>query len=372
MSVESFVNYPSTLGAYVHIPFCEHRCDYCSFSVFTDRHHLHRAYVSAMLEEIRGVAEAGARFDTVFVGGGTPSLLDPSLLADVLRALPVVPGAEISVECNPDDVTEELLETLLGAGLTRVSLGVQSTVDHVLVNLGRRHNRAAVHRAVATLARSGVASYNVDLIYGAANESLSDWRTTLEDAVGFATTHVSAYALTVEGGTALANDPTRQPDDDDQADKYELADEILGNAGFTNYEVSNWARPGFECAHNWRYWRQGEYLGFGCAAHSHVAGRRWWNVRTPDRYIEKLTNGESAGSASEQLNDDQRALELLQLTLRTRIGVPIDAFGDADLALLVEGALVHVVGERALLTVKGRLLANAVSHQLRTARSVGE
>lgn len=365
MSIFMPVRYPSTLGAYVHIPFCEHRCDYCSFSVFTDRHHLHRSYVSAVLEEIRGVVVEGARFDTVFVGGGTPSLLEPSLLAEILRALPVTAGAEITVECNPDDVTDDLLAPLLDAGLSRVSLGVQSTVDHVLSNLGRRHNRAAVGQAVAALARSGVASYNVDLIYGASNESLTDWRTTLEDAVGFGTTHVSAYALTVEGGTVLASDATRQPDDDDQADKYELADEILCAAGFGNYEVSNWARPGFECEHNWRYWRQGDYLGFGCAAHSHVGGRRWWNVRTPDRFVEKISNGESGRSASEQLTGEQRALELLQLTLRTRIGVPVNAFDGSDLASLNEGGLVNVHNDRAVLTVRGRLLANAVSHQLR-------
>jgi putative oxygen-independent coproporphyrinogen III oxidase len=350
----------------VHIPFCAHRCDYCSFSVFTDRHHLHQTYVDALLREIAGAASRGAAFETVFVGGGTPSMLSPTLLASVLRALPVAPGAEVTVECNPDDVSASLLDALLDAGLTRISLGVQSTVDHVLNNLGRRHDRAAVASAVTLLRESGVPSYNVDLIYGAANESVDDWRTTLSDAVEFGTTHVSAYALTVEGGTALAADPLRQPDDDDQADKYELAHELLGEAGFANYEVSNWARPGFECAHNWRYWNQGEYLGFGCAAHSHVDGTRWWNVRTPDRYIERISSGSDAISTTESLSGDQRALEALQLSLRTRLGVPASAFSPTDLLDFVDGGLVDVVGDRALLTVRGRLMANALSHRLRS------
>lgn len=353
------------MGAYVHIPFCAHRCDYCSFSVFTDRNHLHEAYVDGVVTEIGAAAANGTVFDTVFVGGGTPSMVAPSLLAKVLDAIPTTPSAEVSVECNPDDVTDELLAVLLEAGLTRVSLGVQSTADHVLTNIGRRHRSAGVAAAVATLARSGVASYNVDLIYGASNESLADWETTLNDTVGFAPTHVSAYALTVEGGTALAADPSRQPDEDDQADKYDMAHAILGAAGFANYEVSNWAKPGFECAHNWRYWKQGEYLGFGCAAHSHVDGRRWWNVRTPDRYIEKITDGQSPASASEQLTPDQRSIEALQLLLRTRLGVPLDAFASVDLVDFVDGGLLVRWEDRAVLTTRGRLMANAVSHHLR-------
>ena len=355
---------PASLGAYVHIPFCAHRCDYCSFSVFTDRHHLHHAYIDALLTEIGEASERGAMFDTVFVGGGTPSMLDPTLLASVVRALRFAPGTEVTVECNPDDVTDALVAALLGAGVTRVSLGVQSSVDHVLVNLGRRHDRAAVGAAVDVLRRSGLASYNVDLIYGASNESLDDWRTTLDDAVSFGTTHVSAYALTVEGGTALAADPLRQPDDDDQADKYELAHRVLGAAGFANYEVSNWARPGHECAHNWRYWRQGEYLGFGCAAHSHVDGARWWNVRTPDRYIERITSGRDAKSTTERLTPDQRSMEELQLLLRTRLGVPASSFTPADVSDFVDGGLVDVDGDRVVLTVRGRLMANALSHRL--------
>lgn len=336
--------------------------------MFTDRNGLQGSYVDAVIREIGRAAESGARFDTVFVGGGTPSLLPPILLASVLRTLPFDPGTEISVECNPDDVTDELVTELLSAGLTRLSLGVQSTSNHVLANIGRTHDADAVGRAVEIARRCGVTSLNLDLIYGASNESMADWERTLADAVSFGSTHLSAYALTVEGGTALAHDPDRRPDEDDQADKYERTHVVLGAAGFANYEVSNWARPGYECAHNWRYWRQGEYLGFGCAAHSHLGGRRWWNVRTPDRYIEKISHGSGAESASEFLSPPERALEAKQLLLRTREGVSDDSFTADDLTELVEGGLVdRAPNGRVVLTVAGRLMANAVSHLLRVA-----
>ena len=356
----------------MHLPFCAHRCDYCSFSVFTDRHHLHRAYVGALLSDIRAAAENGAVFRSVFVGGGTPSLVDSSLLAEVLRALPMSEGAEVTVESNPDDVTEAWVTAVREAGMTRLSLGVQSTVDHVLSSLNRRHNRANVANAIAAVQRVGVPSLNVDLIYGAVGESVDDWRQSVDEAISWDTTHVSAYALTVEGGTALATDAARAPDEDDQADKYELASELLAAAGFANYEVSNWARPGFECEHNWTYWRQGSYLGFGCAAHSHVDGHRWWNVRTPDRYIDKITSGLSPVSASERLDPAARALEALQLSLRTRDGVPVRSFADADLADLVAGGLVDVNDLTARLSVRGRLVANAVTHLLRVSGSPEE
>ncbi len=337
--------------------------------MFTDRHHLHRTYVDALLSDIRSAAEDGAVFRSVFVGGGTPSLVDSSLLAEVLRALPMSEGAEVTVESNPDDVTEAWVTAVREAGMTRLSLGVQSTVDHVLSSLNRRHNRANVANAIAAVQRVGVPSLNVDLIYGAVGESVDDWRQSVDEAISWGTTHISAYALTVEGGTALATDAARAPDEDDQADKYELASELLGAAGFANYEVSNWARPGFECEHNWTYWRQGSYLGFGCAAHSHVDGHRWWNVRTPDRYIDKISSGLSPVSASERLDSAARALEALQLSLRTREGVPERSFADADLADLVAGGLIDVNDSTARLSVRGRLVANAVTHLLRVPGS---
>src|SRR5581483_11952878 len=236
----------------------------------------------------------------------------------------------------------------------------QSMVPHVLRALGRTHDPANVTRAVAMARDAGFTSFNVDLIYGAAGESLDDWARTLDAVLALDPSHVSAYALTVEPGTPLAADPARHPDDDDQADKYVLLDARLRDAGLEWYELSNFARPGHECRHNVLYWRQGGYAGIGCAAHSHRDGRRWWNVRTPERYIDAVVAGRSPEAASETLDEHERVLEGLQLALRTRRGVPVDALDVPldDAATGVLDGLVDVVDGRAVLTVRGRLLAN--------------
>jgi oxygen-independent coproporphyrinogen-3 oxidase len=297
---------------------------------------------------------------SVFVGGGTPTLVEPSALAEVLRAIPVVPGAEMTVECNPDDVTEAMLRAYAAAGVNRVSIGVQSMVPHVLASLGRTHDAANVQRAVAAVRAAGIPTFNLDLIYGGAGESLDDWRSTLAQAIALGPTHISAYALTVEAGTPLFDEPHRHPDDDDLADKYELADDLLTAAGLLNYEVSNWALPGHECRHNVLYWQQGDYLGVGCAAHSHRTGRRWWNLRTPERYLAAVEAGESTEAAGETLDADTRRVEGLQLRLRMRDGVPADVL---DLDGLDE--LVQVADGTARLTRQGRLLANEVALRIR-------
>ena len=232
---------------------------------------------------------------SIFVGGGTPSLVAPDALVRVLDAIPRAPGCEVTVECNPDTVTPQLVATYVAGGVTRLSFGVQSMVPHVLAALGRTHDPANVTRAIAIARDAGVSTFNLDLIYGAAGESIDDWRRTLDAVLALEPPHLSAYALTVEPGTPLAADATRHPDDDHQADCYLLADRVLCGAGLEWYEISNFARPGHECRHNLLYWTQGDYLGFGCAAHSHVAGRRWWNVRTPERYIAAITRGDVAG-----------------------------------------------------------------------------
>jgi len=357
----------AAFGVYVHIPFCASKCDYCAFATWTDRHHLTEAYVDALRSEIRrAVADGMPTADTLFVGGGTPTLLPAEALASVLEEIPVAPAAEVTVECNPDDVTVDMLRTYRTAGVNRVSLGVQSMSAHVLASLGRTHDRANVVRSVDAIREAGLASFNLDLIYGAAGERLDDWRATVEQALALDPPHVSAYGLTVEAGTPLATQPDRHPDDDDQADKYELADDLLTAAGLHNYEVSNWARPGHESRHNRIYWDQADYRGFGCAAHSHEHGRRWWNVRTPDRYIDLVGRGEPVEAASETLDGDTRRFEGLQLALRTRDGVPRAAFDDDTLALL-DGMLVahHTDVDRVVLTRAGRLMANEISLRLR-------
>jgi oxygen-independent coproporphyrinogen-3 oxidase len=356
-----------TFGVYVHIPFCASKCDYCAFATWTDRGHLVSSYLEALSAEIATAAADGLRVaDTVFVGGGTPTLVPGEALAAVIASIPVADDAEITVECNPDDVTAELLATYRSAGVNRVSLGVQSMSAHVLSSLGRTHDQRNVERAVEVIAAAGLTSFNLDLIYGAAGESLDDWRSTVEAALAFEPPHISAYGLTVEAGTPLATQPDRHPDDDDQADKYELVDDLLTGTGLANYEVSNWAQPGHESRHNYLYWNQDDYRGFGCAAHSHTAGRRWWNLRTPDRYLDAMATGASVEAASETLDAATRRFEGLQLALRTRDGVPADSFAPETLDLLESLVIRHPSApDRVVLTRAGRLMANEVSMRFR-------
>jgi oxygen-independent coproporphyrinogen-3 oxidase len=352
------------LGVYVHVPFCARRCDYCAFATWTDLDHLASAYVDACLSQLRrAYAEGLGPAATVFFGGGTPSRLPAGELSRLLEAIGRTEGAEITVECNPEDVTVGLLRTYAAAGVNRISLGVQSLAPHVLAGLGRRHSPEAVPRAVAAIGEVGFASFSVDLIYGATCETDEDWAATLRGVLGLEPRppHVSAYALHAEPGTPLWRDPGRHPDDDVQARRYEMADEIFDAAGLGWYEISNWARPGHECRHNQNYWRQGDYLGVGCAAHSHLGGRRYWNIRTPERYMAAVSSGGSATAGEERLEPDQRALEALELSIRTREGVHTAALPD-------EEALVDLVTReagRAVLTVRGRLLANEVACRLR-------
>ena len=357
----------ATFGVYVHIPFCASKCEYCAFATWTDRHHLVDAYLVALRTEIARAVDAGLPVaDTVFIGGGTPTLVPADGLASVIASIPVAAGCEVTVECNPDDVTVDLLNIYRAAGVNRISLGVQSMSAHVLASLGRTHDQANVERAVRAIKESCMPSFNLDLIYGASGESVDDWRATVEAALAFDPPHISAYGLTVEAGTPLAAQPDRHPDDDDQADKYELVDDLLTAAGLFNYEVSNWARPGHESRHNFLYWDQADYRGFGCAAHSHEAGRRWWNVRTPDRYVELIERGETVEAASETLDAETRRFEGLQLALRTRDGVMRDAFSDDTLELLDAMVVDHPTDpERVVLTRRGRLMANEVSLRLR-------
>jgi oxygen-independent coproporphyrinogen-3 oxidase len=358
-----------SFGFYVHIPFCARRCDYCAFATWTDRSHLIDRYLDACRRQIeRAVAHGPPTATSVFFGGGTPSLVPAPDLMAVLGVIPRAGGCEVTVECNPDTVTAEALKEYRAAGVNRLSFGVQSTQPHVLRALGRTHSVENVHRSVALARAAGFETFNLDLIYGAAGESIDDWSRTLDAALALESPHVSAYALTVEAGTPLSLDPRRRPDDDDQAEKYVLATERLAAAGLDWYEISNFSRPGHECRHNLLYWRQGEYLGIGCAAHSHGDGRRWWNVRTPERYIDAVTFGRSCEAGSEELAVEAREMERLQLSLRTRDGVPVDALPVDDEALR---ALVDVHDGRAVLTVQGRLLANEVALRLRHRVTAG-
>lgn len=347
-------------GVYIHVPFCRHRCDYCAFATWTDRDHVIDDYLAALRHDIgRAAAEGMPAATSVFVGGGTPTRVPAQGLASVLASVPLVDGAEVTVECNPDDVTVEMMTVYREAGVTRVSIGVQSMVRHVLGILGRTHDPANVVRAIEAVRTAGIPTFNLDLIYGSVGESVDDWASTVRTALELDPPHISAYGLTVEAGTPLADDPARTPDDDVQAEMYEVADDLLTAAGLANYEVSNWARPGHECRHNRLYWAQGDYRGFGSAAHSHRAGRRWWNVRTPERYVKLALAGESTEAAGEDLDADTRRVEGLQLRLRTREGIPAADLDTTDLDGLVE-----VRGDNVVLTRAGRLLANEVAMRL--------
>jgi putative oxygen-independent coproporphyrinogen III oxidase len=355
---------PTPFGVYVHVPFCRFRCDYCAFATYTDRDHLMDAYVDACVSELdrARLSEGIPAATSVFFGGGTPSRLPPDLLVRVLEAVVRVADAEVTVECNPEDVTPDLLATYRAGGVNRISLGVQSTQAHVLAGLGRRHSPGRALDAAAAVAGAGFASWNMDLILGGAGESDADWERSLGDVLGqdVAPPHLSAYALTVEPGTPLAADPGRHPDDDVQAGRYEVTDRMLGGAGYQWEEISNWALPGHRCRHNNLYWEQGDYRGIGSAAHSHRAGRRWWNLRTPERYVSAIAAGGSALAGEEVLTGEQRRFEGLALGLRTPSGVPADALPPDD---RLDG-LVDRVGGRAVLTVRGRLLASAVTSRL--------
>ena len=353
-------------GVYVHIPFCRARCDCCAFATYTDRDHLMESYAAACRVELgRARGEEGMPpASSVFFGGGTPSRLPADLLVAILDAVPRRPGAEVTVECNPEDADPVRLAAYRAAGVTRISLGVQSTVPHVLAGLGRRHGSDRAVEAARAVAGAGFESWSMDLIIGGAGETDADWEQSLADVLGLASPppHLSAYSLTVEPGTPLAAAPDRHPNDDTQAGRYERADRILSGHGYRWEEISNWALPGHECRHNGLYWDQGDYRGIGSAAHSHRGGRRWWNLRTPDRYVAAVEAGRPVRAGEEVLSDEQRRFEALALSLRTRLGVPLDALPDRP---ELEG-LVDRSGGRAVLTVRGRLLANAVTARLRT------
>jgi putative oxygen-independent coproporphyrinogen III oxidase len=360
-------------GVYVHVPFCTSRCDYCAFATWTDRFHLAGEYVDAVVMAARRERDSVRPATSVFFGGGTPSLLSPDQVGSVLGALALTPGAEVTVECNPETVDRAKLDGYRDVGVNRLSFGVQSMQPHVLAGLGRRHDPAAARAAVEAAGSAGFgAAYNVDLIMGGAGESVADWVATLDAVLALEPSpgHVSAYGLTVEPGTPLAAEPDRHPDPDDQAEKYALADERFRDAGLDWYEISNWARPGAECRHNRLYWQQGEYLGLGCAAHSHRVdrstgwARRWWSVRTPDRYIRLVGTGAGTEAAGEDLEPQTRRREALELAARTSSGVPESTLpGWADDEVLSRLVAPGRPG-RLVLTLEGRLLANEVAIRL--------
>jgi putative oxygen-independent coproporphyrinogen III oxidase len=375
-----------SFGVYVHVPFCATRCGYCDFNTYTPAELAGGgsvpAYVEAALAEVRLARQVLGEIDlpvsTVFFGGGTPTLLPADAFGRILVAIDagfgLVEGAEVTAEANPESVDPAYLHRLRGHGVNRISFGMQSARPHVLAVLDRRHTPGRPEECVAWARAAGFGSVSLDLIYGAPGESLADWRASVETAIAAAPDHVSAYALVVEDGTGLAARVRRgelaAPDDDDLADKYLLAEELLSAAGYRWYEVSNWARPGAACRHNLGYWRGGNWWGVGPGAHSHVGGVRWWNVKHPTAYAARLDQGRSPALAREVLSAADRRLERVLLELRLSEGLPLAELAEvgrkaADRALsdgLLEPSA--YADGAAVLTLRSRLLADAVVRDL--------
>ncbi|MDT7572683.1 MAG: hypothetical protein QOE05_2857, partial [Actinomycetota bacterium] len=360
-------------GMYVHVPFCVTRCGYCDFNTYTDLAGLQTTYAQTAIEEVRlarrVLGDAAPQVDTVFIGGGTPTLLTPRDLGSILRAiddeLGLRPGAEVTTEANPDSVDAAALYALRAEGFNRISFGMQSAVPHVLATLDRTHTAGRPEQAVAEARAAGFEQVSLDLIYGTPGESDEYWATCLRAATDAQPTHVSAYALIVEEGTRLGRQVARgelpAPDDDVLADRYLMADEALAGLGW--YEVSNWGAP---CRHNVGYWTGGDWWGIGPGAHSHVGGVRWWNAKHPGTYAAKLAAACSPGAGREILSDEDRRVERILLEVRLRTGVPLQLLKPAGLAAAkkYDGDLLAIEGDHAVLTTRGRLLADAVVREL--------
>jgi oxygen-independent coproporphyrinogen-3 oxidase len=357
-------------GLYVHVPFCLTRCGYCDFNTYAGLDHMAGRYVQGLLCEARLAAPEWdvVPFVSLFLGGGTPTTLPARtigrLLAELRGAFEFEPGAEVTSEANPDTVDESYLVTLLDAGITRLSMGVQSFDERVLQALERIHSPESARRAFAEARRAGFTDVNLDLIYGANGETVPSWRRTLEEALAMRPEHLSCYALTIEPATALgrkvAAGLTPAPDPDLQAEMYELACEMLRANGYEHYEVSNWALPGHECRHNLGYWEGRPYLGLGAGAHSYRDGRRWWNVRPPQQYLEKVEAGSLPIGGDEEPTDEQRRIERLLLGLRMAAGVPVSWVDLRRTESLVTTGLAEHRNDHLSLTERGMLLANEV------------
>jgi len=374
-------------GIYVHVPFCRTRCGYCDFNTYTAT----ELGAGASRDSYPGLAVAEVRFarrvlgatrlpvTSVFFGGGTPTLLPPAALAEILRAVDgefgLAADAEVTVEANPETVDERALAALRASGMTRISLGMQSAVPHVLAVLDRVHEPGRPTRCAQWARAAGFAHVSLDLIYGTPGESDADWRESLAAALAAGPDHISAYALIVEEGTALAARVGRgevaAPDDDVMADRYLIADEVLAGHGLTWYEISNWAAcDAARCRHNLLYWTGGDWWGIGPGAHSHVGGTRWWNVKHPAPYAARIAAGRSPALAREILTAAERRLERILLMTRLAGGCPLAELEPAGRLAAADAVACGLAAEapytsgRVVLTRRGRLLADAVVRDL--------
>jgi putative oxygen-independent coproporphyrinogen III oxidase len=379
------------LAFYLHVPYCATRCGYCDFNTYTATELRGSGgvlasrdnYAATLADEVRlarkVLGDDPRPVSTVFVGGGTPTLLAAADLVSMLGAVRdefgLADGAEITTEANPESVGPEYLAELRAGGYNRISFGMQSARPHVLKILDRTHTPGRPEECVTEARAAGFEHINLDLIYGTPGESDDDWRASLTAAVGAAPDHVSAYALIVEEGTGLARRIRRgevpMTDDDVHADRYLIADSVLAEAGYSWYEVSNWATTeAARCRHNELYWRGADWWGAGPGAHSHIGGVRWWNVKHPGAYAGALAAGRSPGAGRERLTEEDRRVERVLLELRLREGVPLTLLRPAGLGAAERALDAGLLAEEsygqghAVLTLRGRLLADAVVRDL--------
>ena len=373
-------------GWYLHVPFCRVRCGYCDFNTYTADElgtapgASRASSAAAALREIRFartvLGDRDTPVSTVFVGGGTPTLLPvadlTSLVATLADEFGLARGAEVTTEANPDSVSPESLGALVEGGFNRISFGMQSAAPRGLATLDRTHDPERVPQAVAWARAAGFDQVSLDLIYGTPGESAADWELSLRAALDSGPDHVSAYALIVEPGTGLARrvraGELPPPDEDDLADKYATADALLSEGGLEWYELSNWARGDeAQCRHNLLYWTGAHWWGVGPGAHSHIGGVRWWNVKHPAAYAARIERGVSPAAGRELLDDETRRVERVLLELRLREGLPVellDRAGRERVADVVSRGLGEREGERLVLTLQGRLLADALVRDL--------
>ncbi len=358
----------ASAGLYVHVPFCLTRCGYCDFNAYAGLDHLQPRYVRGLLAEAELVAPSWSEesFASVFLGGGTPTTMEvadlKALLVRLRDRFPIDDRAAVTIEANPDTLDRAKLEVLLEAGYERLSMGAQSFDLSVLASLERVHSPASVRRAVADARAAGYTNVNVDLIYGAHGETLDSWERTLRETIALEPEHVSAYALTIEPSTPLGrkvhSGAVPGPDPDEQADMFGLACELLREAGYGHYEVSNWARPGFECVHNLGYWERRPYVGLGAGAHSYRENHRWWNVRPPEEYLARVEARERPVGGEERLDPGDAYLEEVFLRLRILEGVPSSWVEDGKAEPFLLSGLLEDRDGALVPTERGMLLLN--------------
>lgn len=366
-------------SVYIHVPYCKKRCGYCDFNTYTpnelDVNDQIETWAIATVKEIefaKKILKKDLVIDTIFIGGGTPSLLtdkELSYLFDGLKAnFNFAKEVEITLEANPDDINDEKITSWIDNKINRISIGMQSSSKKVLQILDRTHDISNIEKSARLLKKHGLTNFSFDLIYGTPGESMNEFQESIEFALSLYPTHLSAYSLVIEPGTKMGNDlkinKIQNVNDDIAADKYLLADEILEKHGFSWYEISNWSLNNLYSRHNLNYWKNNNWWGFGPGAHSHIEGYRWWNLKLPNQWRERLEKKQSPAKAREVLTSDQKNSEEIMLSLRLNTGLDSRKFSSASIDKLLKNDLIYFVGNNFVLTKKGRLLADQVFMQL--------